>query len=137
MRTDVHDAALKAAAKVAFSLAFLNGCGVPTTSEPASTESALEGKPCCDATLEAAFPNPPGPDSKPVTATKEILACCTAELDTDGFEAKHRAQCCYDLVDESGDGGWPNGPLAGHVACTPWGPPVPPAFDRRTARGVA
>ena len=58
MRSDVHSAALRAAAKVAFSVAFISGCSAPTADgedvspanntdgvEPGSTESDITSKP--------------------------------------------------------------------------------------------
>jgi hypothetical protein len=130
MRNDVHAAALKAAAKVAFSVAFLNGCGsaAEPAEEPTTKENAIVSEDCpgagCDALLEAAFPIPGDYQWEPVAQSKQVVNCCERELAKNGAESKYRWDCCVAFD-----------PATGHqastehfVACTPWGPPVPPAM---------
>ena len=154
MRSDVHSLALRAAAKMAFSVAFVGGCsssapGVPADDYPggegpATAESGYThgGKPCtkdasapprpaldCDALVNAAFPDAGAwPDGKPLVS-KEVASCCEKIIlgqEGDGGRAHpHRWTCCAAL-----DWGQGSSQELG-TACTPWGPPVPPAMRRR------
>lgn len=158
MRSDVHTAALRAAAKVAFSVAFLGGCSAaspaaedadPTANddgvEPGITESDLSGKtatkkkprvvtpastscrqndsgapkPSCENVVAAAFPTDSDYPGTKQSVAKDVQTCC-AELLTasQGSLAKHRWDCCANVA--------PGVDVA--QACTPWGPPVPPAM---------
>lgn len=166
MRSDVHLAALKAAAKVAFGVLVLNGCSAateePTPDDTATDESAAytkkkkacheeadaaveDAKPSCDAVLASTFPDAgafvfhnPGDPTPPVSA--DVKACCTDELTgTDGgfgWQSKYRWACC-DALGNGGGTGERDQKIA--IACTPWGPPVPPSMARRRAfvEGVA
>lgn len=167
MREDVFSAALKATARVAFSVALASGCS--SAEESASTgsnesevktgarrgEPAKPAEPCTkDAGAEDAAVTPTcgeqldaldaareewmakltdhfndggttkdGPKSPVVSA--DAKQCCVAELTADGFEAAHQQVCCRLAIswEESLEIG---GAVA--MACTPWGPPVPPAM---------
>lgn len=180
MRSDVHFAALKAAAKVAFSVALLNGCsgaleteGSPAGGDgddysPSTTAEAdikkgskpkksLGKKPCpsedastappasCEAVLAAAFPNAPGPYQwEPVAQSKEVVACCDAELTKHPGDADYHWECCT-AYDPNANDGMPHGLSPqdlmlsnAHPSCTPWGPPVPPSMKRpRRAKPAA
>ena len=168
MRSDVHSAALRAAAKVAFSVAFIGGCAAHAAdadeaanadgTQPSTTsESDLSAKKkaknkgttaselpsdchhedasvppklSCDQIIAAAFP---GQDKYPGTkqsVSAEVQSCCLEELeDRDGgLLPAHRWDCCANLPDNAGEN-------VG-IACTPWGPPVPPAMNRNRNRRV-
>lgn len=162
MRSDVHSAALRAAAKVAFSVAFVSGCSAPASpvdaddgvyggygegaeaTEPGTSESEIgtkkkrpsreaQLKTACDATapkqsceqvVNAAFPTEgdyPGA-KQPVSAA--VQTCCVELLEkSQGALAEHRWDCCANLPADAGQ--------SINIACTPWGPPVPPAMKRR------
>ena len=87
----------------------------------------------CDQLIAAAFP---GEDKYPGTkqsVSAEVQACCLDSLtDHDGgvtFNTTHRWDCCANLPDNAGEN-------VG-IACTPWGPPVPPAMKRRQRKAAA
>ncbi len=143
MRSDVHSKALRAAAKVAFSVVFLGGCTAASQDENdalgtegyASDEAELKGchkakdagapKLSCEQVVASAFPTEgdyPGA-KKPVSAS--VQTCC-AELLTksQGSLEAHRWDCCANLPADAGQ-------QLG-MACTPWGPPVPPRMLRRS-----
>jgi hypothetical protein len=169
MRHDVHLAALRAAAKVAFSVAFLGGCtsavadlpgdDEPTTDDSAeSSESAVKSgsnkakpkpkpktpaannagstachnssggtaKPTCDDLINAAFPTEGNYPGTKKNVSKEVQSCCFQRLvsDTDGM-ATHRWDCCANAGTLSTED-----QQKVFVACTPWGPPVPPSMTR-------
>jgi hypothetical protein len=130
MRNDVHAAALKAAAKVAFSVAFLNGCGsaAEPAEEAATNENAIHSDGCpstgCDALLEAAFPKPGDYQWEPVPQSKQVVACCERELAKHDAATKYRWDCCVAFDPETGH----HASQDHGLACTPWGPPVPPAM---------
>jgi hypothetical protein len=178
-RAYAHAAALKAAAKVAFSMVLLEGCSSPgvlagqTTTEdeasssepavaaeeqpksdravpsdpkaPSRTRKSLGKKPSteagstapsCNATLAASFPVPGDYQWEPVAQSKEVVACCDQELTKNGAGSTYRWDCCvaYDPeIDAGGQG------LRSHghdMACTPWGPPVPPSMRSTRARSL-
>lgn len=153
MRSDVHQAALRAAAKVAFSMAFFTvGCAAATqpaaepevdgdepgtaesdisTSKPKASRVATKGcakkpaKPSCEAIVAAAFPTEGDYPGTKQSVSKEVEACCV-ELLTEPSEAgigaiAHRWDCCANATPGADVG----------MACTPWGPPVPPSMSRR------
>jgi hypothetical protein len=141
MRSDVHSKALRAAAKVAFSVAFLGGCSGAATSDPlegegtseadltsgchAPTKDAAAPKLSCEQVVAAAFPtegNYPGAKQK---VSVEAQTCCVELLDkSHGALAAHRWDCCANLPADAGQ--------EVGIACTPWGPPVPPRMQRRS-----
>jgi len=172
MRSDVHFAALRAAAKVAFSVAFIGGCAAQAAdadeaanadgTQPSTTsESDLSAKKkaknkttkaselpsdchhadasappklSCDQVVAAAFPGEDMYPGKKQSVSAEVQSCCL-ELLTDrdaglglGLTA-HRWDCCANLPDNTDEN-------VG-IACTPWGPPVPPAMKRRARRSRA
>jgi len=174
MRSDVHFAALRAAAKVAFGMALLTGCtaaenaneilggnaddGANDDSE--STESAIAAKggskakpgngkkgssvvgsknsnctkdagppkQTCEQVLASAFPDAGEgwPEGDFSNASKETKECCIAELKAKGYESPHRWTCCM-----ATNWGQDANDQQVSIACTPWGPPVPPAMKRR------
>ena len=166
MRRDVHASALRSAAKVAFSVAFLGGCsaapavtageepaGNPDDVDPVTTESELgakKGKPTkpklaaptgtschgndaapprasCEAVVAAAFPTEGSYPGVKQAVSSDVQACCVALLDeSHGALANHRWDCCANLPDPA--------PQSVGIACTPWGPPVPPAMRLTKAR---
>jgi hypothetical protein len=145
MRNDVHFAALRAAAKVAFSMALLNGCASPDPNEKTSDngegDEALStsnaavttaDKDCpaegCDALLASKFPGQRPYQWKKVPQSAEVVSCCKKEIGTKGVRSHYRWDCCVAFDPETGDSAW-NG-----AACTPWGPPVPPSMDRLAKR---
>ncbi len=154
MQNDVHFAALRAAARVAFGVAVLGGCS--GAEEPAdgslSSASEINRAPChdagatkpkksCDEVIASAFADAGADDfvwndpTKPrAPVSSEVKACCEERLgDRDGgvFAMPYRWSCCAAIDDGAGD------PAIG-MACTPWGPPVPPSMRRaRLPRGVA
>ncbi len=160
MRSDVHTAALRAAAKVAFSVAFIGGCSAPSPDgaegneptkpgadgvEPGVADSELSAKkhqptaptstschqgdsggpkPSCESVVAAAFPTEGNYPGTKQTVSHDVQTCC-AELLTksQGALANHRWDCCANLA--------PDAPQSVSIACTPWGPPVPPSMKRR------
>jgi hypothetical protein len=142
MRKDIHLAALRAGARVAFSTALLAGCsaGPETgTSDPATDN--LTGKSdagacvpgakfSCTDLIEAAFPgtDDPSPGTKQ-TVAHAVQACCAEELAAKRGFIEHRWACCANLD--------PSDSTHVGAACTPWGPPVPPAMRRRDAEARA
>lgn len=161
MRQDVHLAALAAASRVAFSVALLGACGgaaselaeperagagaggagygasdaelsggragrAPRVGEGAAApchEDAGAAKPACDAVLAAAFGDAGWFDpGLPVSA--EVKTCCVESGATTDYDHPQHWTCCGALD-------WPG------AACTPWGPPVPPAMRPAASREVA
>lgn len=140
-----HFNALRAAARVAFGVAVLGGCtAAATEDETASSESSInakepcptqtdaaapkpDAKPSCENVLASAFPD--GGDDfglsqePPKAVSDDVKTCCEEKL-TDQSEAswmfEHRWACCNVL------GSWNSPDREIAMACTPWGPPVPP-----------
>jgi hypothetical protein len=160
MNKDIHLAALRAAGKVAFSMAFLAGCGSSNQSEAQSTDDlALKGKQpkdaaatneastavtndagpascgnakfTCEDLVKAAFPTPGDYPGTKVTVSAQVASCCHDLLTENRWDFENRWDCCANHGDDAlnNDLTTPIG-----TACTPWGPPVPPAMKRR-ARG--
>ena len=153
MRSDVHSTALRAAAKVAFSVAFISGCssagdttddgsGKNADGTPASTsesdikrgchseKDAAAPKLTCDQIVNAAFPTEGNYPGAKAAVSMEVQTCCDELLTkSQGALTHHRWDCCANLPADAGQG-------AG-IACTPWGPPVPPAMKSRRARLAA
>jgi len=141
MDARIRREALKAAAKVALSVAAISslGCGGETTPgletkadpnrspEPATPvgangpidaglaatdEPALDFS-ACEVHLESLHPDAGLYPGTPFSVTDQNLACCKRVLDDDRImESPVRWDCCQ-LVDVP-------------QACTPWGPPMPP-----------
>jgi hypothetical protein len=147
MRHDVHFAALRAAAKVAFSMALLNGCASEeATDGTGSNASDLTGGAssgssgatssggACAEILSCAFPGQDRYGTPPTPESAEVVACCDKELDglDKGEGTSHRWACCaaYDPA----EGKKHTGASKHLVACTPWGPPVPPSIERLRAK---
>jgi hypothetical protein len=97
-----------------------------------STDAGTGLSAACQAKLNAAFPGQDKYQWTPVKESKAVVDCCDEAFENHGFGAGHRWACCvaYDKLDSHGD------PLtvsrqADHgMACTPWGPPVPPRMNR-------
>ena len=148
MRSDVHSAALRAAAKVAFSVAFLAGCSSPAEGEnadgtPANTDesdiksgkksscgseadAATPPKLSCDQIVAAAFPTEGNYPGKKQSVSAEVQTCCDELLVKSGGLSHHRWDCCANLPADAGQ--------SVGIACTPWGPPVPPSMPSRKRR---
>lgn len=165
MREDVFAAALRATARVAFSVALVSGCSSADESAPAeSNEEAIKqaklprpSKTPTSCTDAGAAPAPScGDQLDALTAAKDkwwadlnayyadggtttegeptrpdisadTKQCCQDELNASGFRSPHRDACCqlawtWEEAYELGGGI--------SAACTPWGPPVPPAMPR-------
>jgi hypothetical protein len=151
MRQDVFQAALRATAKLALSMVVVSGCASTAGSEDtnsseadvkASNKYAKDAGASCDellTTLDTEFKawiavknnadaGPADHPERPLVSA-ETTACCRTDLAAKGFRAPHREACCQLAVswmEEIQDGGDPK--VAN--ACTPWGPPVPPAMKR-------
>ena len=153
MRSDVRSKALRAAAKVAFSVVFLNGCSSAATEGEASDTPGEGNAESYEADLksgchkDAAAPTPAKDASAPKLSCTQVVAaafpiegdypgakqsvsaavqtCCVELLDkSQGMLADHRWDCCANLPADAGQ--------SVHIACTPWGPPVPPRMKRRS-----
>ena len=146
MQNDVHVAALAAAARVAFGVAVLGGCGgateeagdravyaesaVNTAAPPPCDDAGKEETKSCEQVIASGFPGV-DPDeyvweSKP-GAPAELQACCRDKLIETSGQMPYRFHCCTVVDRAADDPGWQLG-----AACTPWGPPVPPRM-----KGVA
>jgi hypothetical protein len=161
MRSDVHSAALRAAAKVAFSVAFLGGCGGATSPGLADEDLTANGKGTgyggesgktapasdastasppgpgydkdasttppltCEQAINAAFPVEGNYPGTPQAVSVHVQECCADTLAASrGVMENHRWDCCANLPADAGN------EVA--IACTPWGPPVPPSMKRRS-----
>lgn len=150
MSPDTFREALLATARVACCAALLQGCTAstattatePTKPEPAKSEDASvvlpsgalpakEGRLAQCRTVVAAEmarvkAQSKDPDADPAdgktTASASVKECCQTLAEaiepTEIGNWKERTYCCRQLE-------W-----RGSVACTPWGPPVPPAMPR-------
>ena len=133
---EVRRRALLAASKVSLSAVLLTGCGgrveAPAT-EPLFTEGARDAAGACGRTVEAALSDAGDPAASTDPA---VIACCREILpawtfgDEGGVSYDAARACCMVI---GGDKWWE----LGYPACTPWGPPMPPAFDELEAQVVA
>lgn len=137
-----HFAALKAAARVAFGVAVLGGCtAAENQEETVASESEInakapcpskadagpkpDAKPSCENVLASAFPD--GGDDfmasqNPKAVSDDVKACCEQHLTSNDetWNLQYRWSCCG-VLDS-----WNNPNQKISIACTPWGPPVPP-----------
>ena len=148
MTPEIHRAALRAAAKLAFS-AVVVGCGgatADTTTDPnaAPADTAADDlsvarrttvasycakhhageteKQCCeDEVASASFPKDPHPSDKPDTRVDVLTRACCTVLAKDADKAQTFSWPERTQCCEAI--GW-----AAAGTCTPWGPPVPPAM---------
>jgi hypothetical protein len=147
-----HFTALRAAARVAFGIAVLGGCTAAATEEDsASTESDIkakkakaeddcpshedagakpDAKPSCENVLASAFPDGGSfmDMQNPPQVSDEVKTCCVEHLTSESEETwklQYRWSCCGVLDN------WNNPDPKISMACTPWGPPVPPSMKRR------
>ena len=140
-----HLNALRAAARVAFGVAVLGGCSAAVTEEetvaseseinkapcPSKADAAPppDAKPSCDTVLASAFGDA-GDDfgatqDPPKAVSEDVKTCCHEKLTDQSAESwtfEHRWACCNAF------GSWNSPDRAIAMACTPWGPPVPPAM---------
>lgn len=142
MTPEIRRAAIRAAAKTAL-IAGLAGCASEPRTAPAGPSNAATGTPATPAeavdcttllgNLEA-VPQDRLPDGDPVKARTDVYGsvfadrtrreapatqrCCSEELAQAGASSRFRWECCSALLDTQDVGG----------ACTPWGPPCPPAM---------
>ena len=144
MRSDVHSKALRAAAKVAFSVVFLGGCSSAATDDAndavdtegtsaadlksgchgGATKDAAPPKLSCEQVVASAFPTEGNYPGKKKSVSAEAQTCCVELLEkSQGALAAHRWDCCANLPADAGQ--------EVGIACTPWGPPVPPRMQRR------
>lgn len=158
MRPDIRKAALRAAAKLAFSVTVV-GCAAhepsadPTTTETDTANQEVRSrhpvshpglcgttdggvpdtyaKQCCEGVVHASFTKK-GTYKASGPALPDTKTCCSA-------------LAAFHDHDPATMWSWPErseccGVLewSGAATCTPWGPPVPPAMRRRAAaRGVS
>jgi hypothetical protein len=145
MRRDAHRDALKVAAKVALAIGLLEGCreslaaapSAPTLAPtetpvvdtaPATTPDAVAAAPAepvgkvtdCRAVVYAAFPVDGQYPGERKEVADEVRTCCGHLLVAPGGLETHHWDCCANVDHES---------EAVAMACTPWGPPVPPAMN--------
>lgn len=158
MDKQAHFAALKAAARVAFGVVVLGGCTAAATEEDTvASESEINKAPCpskadagakpdakpsCESVLASAFGDA-GNDwsftQNPPAVSQDVKTCCSEHLKSETGETwnlQYRWACCGVLDN------WNNPDQSIAIACTPWGPPVPPSMKRRrtalsTIEGVA
>jgi hypothetical protein len=149
MRRDVHRDALRVAVRVALMVGSIEGCRTAPgpdastavdsgarpgeASAPAASQSvddAHASPPAgtivtdCRAVVAAAFPvdgEYPGVRREVPT---QVRSCC-AHLLADPGMGVHRWDCCANVDEQSEAVG---------LACTPWGPPMPPAMAHREVR---
>jgi hypothetical protein len=146
-----HFAALKAASRVAFGIVVLGGCSAAATEEdtvaseseinakapcPSKQDAgtdAAPSKPSCENVLASAFPDGGNDFSSmqnPPKVSDEVKTCCAEHLaseDENTWQLQYRWSCCGVLDN------WNNPDPKISMACTPWGPPVPPAMKRMKA----
>jgi hypothetical protein len=156
MDARIRREALRAAAKVALSLTVLTGCSsTPAESRDEGTQSeealrrrrqdplASVDTSCpteCEAALDALTADRDANRMEDLPKSPNVVACCntlldesdrewSTPMDDDGgiadasepFKTKHRFTCCRAT-------GTKEVPWGTHVACTPWGPPMPPSM---------
>lgn len=129
MRRAIHLAALRMASKVALSGSVIScsASNAPAINATPSTEatpdtgikSAPPPKKSCETTINEAFPKEGDYPGKKQDVSGEVVACCRAELLEHMSMAKHRWDCCANVSKDDNKL---------HAACTPWGPPMPPAM---------
>ena len=153
-----HFAALKAASRVAFGIVALAGCSEAATEEdtlasesnimskdpekpcPSKQDAgtdAAPAKPSCENVLASAFPD--GGDDfssmqNPPKVSDEVKTCCAEHLkseDENTWQLQYRWSCCGVLDN------WNNPDPSIGMACTPWGPPVPPSMKSLKMKAVA
>ncbi len=157
MSPEVHRAALRAAAKLALSAAFV-GCGSPDTSSgndgpsasdyPSSTESNSDAVRAKKKKKDAGAASECGAQAMTEASCRAEVAKATfpKTASPDGLGKPDKRvdattrECC-DLIakaiDKGADDKWKERDACcsaigwrGSATCTPWGPPVPPAMRR-------
>ena len=139
MREDVRRAALEAAAKLTVTVLALGGCTespppqTAASASPSTTASNATAAPAsattpppevdCEAEVKAAFPKSGAYPGAERSVSPVVSRCCEKLLLAKGSQWENRWDCCANL---------PKGSKSDNVnvrvACTPWGPPVPPAM---------
>jgi hypothetical protein len=127
MKRATHLAALRMASKVALSASVLSctgGSSAPIAATPSNESIPDTGaKPAepltCSEVINRAFPKEGAYPPVTQTASPEVTSCCKQVLLAHMGSAPHRWDCCG-VVDRT---------ESNHLsaACTPWGPPTPPA----------
>jgi hypothetical protein len=142
MTPEIRRAALRAAAKAALvvslgSLGALGCSGGARTAPSNTTATTPDPTPVAEATCDEYLAGlevtkGPLPDGDPLKDAPAVYAafvdvaaraaartqeCCTEQLARDNAQAAQRFECCSAL-----------GTAADAMACTPWGPPCPPAM---------
>ena len=127
MKSETRLTALRAAQAIAGLVA----CSPVVTTTPTP---APKPEPC-PVVVDRFFPNDPddyAPEKTISDVPPDVKKCCldalsqTASEDAKKVFAAHRWTCCR-VIDN------PRNSYSG-VACTPWGPPVPPSLARRLDR---
>jgi hypothetical protein len=81
----------------------------------------------CEGIADEAFPKESDYPGEKRNVSTKVQKCCAELLVHGGFAGRHRWDCCANL---------PEHPTQDaqdlSIACTPWGPPVPPAMRVRT-----
>ena len=128
MQRATHLAALRMASKVALSASVL-ACSAATTtpigatppSETTATTSAPPPeKASCESVINQAFPTEGQYPGTKKDVSPEVVACCRESLLKHQGSAPHRWDCCAQFDKSTSN--------EIHAACTPWGPPTPPAM---------
>jgi hypothetical protein len=155
MKPEVHAEALRAASRVAFSLAFVAGCGGATTSDPQpttgkndppsnapgggtaapagsgtgtggyDTQPPNNAAKSCETVIASAFTKEGDYPGEKKVVSSEVQQCCEKQLLSTRGQMAHRWDCCANVAQTNKDV---------QMACTPWGPPVPPSIAWRTER---
>jgi hypothetical protein len=146
MHDDIHRRALAAAIRLSLGAAASTMACRPSASDPpqppptgddgASDAKLADATPeprepgdapavkSCDGVLDAAFPGHDTeyyPPKGPANTTPGVVECCQQQFAEHGSASEHHWACCATLPEAK------EAPLL--QACTPWGPPVPPARD--------
>ena len=96
-----------------------------TTTPPAPTTPSTPAK-SCEKVIADAFPTEGQYPGVKQNVSSEVKSCCEKVLLESQGTAPHRWDCCANVDQEKDQ------KIA--MACTPWGPPVPPAMSRGIRR---
>ena len=137
MNEAVRTAALRTTARLVLSFGIVGCASSPDGVPEPSQGNAAAAAPEAETIHTARFTDWGGGPAEPQGPKAERTACCISvlgdeshaahteacdKLASEGFGVPGRWECCDLLQDE---GIQPTGTLA----CTPWGPPVPPSFE--------
>jgi hypothetical protein len=90
----------------------------------APEDAAPPPPPNCEQVIAAAFPTEGDYPGTKQNVSSEVEACCAERLVETSGMMEHRWDCCANTGSET-----PSQDI--NLACTPWGPPVPPSMGRR------